>query len=538
MAKDFEKDKFSYWKYLNKRLSRVWPGLVLISALSLLIGYYCMLPLHFKSNCESVIATGLFGNNFVQWITCGDYWNSTNEFKPLMHTWYIGILMQFYIVFPLIFIVIKRFTILWVRNTVYTLIVLSLYSLLIYVSPIMDESQNFYLLPSRFFELGAGGILAIITKRPEVNLTGIRHFCFFAILVFALLLMFCPAIDVMKLRLIIVVAISVVLVWCSNYFSITGTLYKILLPISFMGVASYSLYLSHQVCFAFYRYIVNNVFSTSTYIWVLCATIAVGIILYFIFEKPISAYLQKKNRRMYILNCVCLISFIVLLIPSFYWYKQNGLVRDIPELDLYVGEDSLMPESYNNAPHSFNKDFEDNGKKNILVIGDSFGRDWINVLCQAGVDKVMNISYTVLVDENTKGRLLKADYVFVATFRPFFSSFNYDSIYPQLFNRKFYRVGLKSFGDVFMGNIYNNRHSEDYFDATVEEGKSSKDINAYEKAIFRDNFIDMITPISGEDGKIKLFTDDKKLITIDCVHLTKAGAKLYAEKLNVWQYLK
>lgn len=538
LVKNFSEDRFSYWKYLNKRVSRLWPGLVLISAVSLILGWLLMMPLHFKLDCESVIGTLTYTNNFVQYITGGDYWTSANEFKPLMHTWYIGILMQFYVIIPVIFIITKRYTHQWLRNSVYLLAALTLLSLFLYVSQLMTESQDFYMLPSRFFELGAGGLLAIVCVSQEENVRSMtRPLCFSMLLVFASFLMFGSGIGDMKLRLVVTVALSIAMVGYSNYFSISPTLRRILSPISFLGVASYSLYLSHQVFFAFYRYAVNSVFTLTTYLWILAATIAVGILLYYLFEKPISSYISKKRNNLYIVNIICVAAAIPLSVVSFYYYRQNGLVRDIPELSLYVGENRQTPEEYNHAPHGLNKDFEKNGRKNIFIIGDSFGRDWANILCEAGVDSVMNISYTMYADENTAKRLSEADYVFVATFLPFFSSYNYDEIYPELFNREFYRVGLKTFGDHFIGNIYNRRNSDSYYDTTVYEKDFSKDINTYEQRLFGSHFIDMMEPIKEKDGSIRLFTDDRMLISEDGIHLTKAGAQLYAEKLDVWKYL-
>lgn len=71
LTKNFSQGEFSYLSFFNKRLSRLWPGLILISAISLGLGYYFMLPLHYKLNCESVIGTITFTNNFVQYITSG-----------------------------------------------------------------------------------------------------------------------------------------------------------------------------------------------------------------------------------------------------------------------------------------------------------------------------------------------------------------------------------------------------------------------------------------------------------------------------------
>lgn len=537
IMKNFGQDKFSYWSYLNKRISRLWPGLILISAIALGLGWVFMMPMHYKLDCEAVVGTNFFVNNVVQCLTAGNYWDSANEYKPLMHTWYIGILVQFYLIFPLIFIIAKKFSRQWKAASFYIMVVLSLLSILLYVSPWMTDTQDFYLLPGRFFELGVGSMLALLLMQEDDNQTNGYFLSFVVLLCFALAVVFGWEINVIKLRLITVVFAAVLLVGFSNHFSISPALQKVLYPLSFLGVASYSLYLSHQVLFAFYRYVVNSVFMTSTYVWMLLASIVIGINIYFLFEKPISKYISRKSTNIYKVNAVCLVLAIGLSAVGAYYYRQGGLVRDVPELGLYVGRNNQTPDQYNEFPYSLNKDFPSNGKKNIFVIGDSFGRDWVNILRESGVDSVMNISYTMYVDKDTKERLKKADYVFVATNRHFLSSYNYDEIYPELFNRKFYRVGLKNFSKAFIGNIYKNRNKADYYNSEGDVDESSQDINDKERKVFRDRFIDMIAPVTGPDGKIKLF-NDKMLITQDGMHLTKAGAQLYAKRMNVWKYLK
>lgn len=259
--------------------------------------------------------------------------------------------------------------------------------------------------------------------------------------------------------------------------------------------------------------------------------------MYFCFEKPLALYLNTI-RRIYVVNSVCFIFAIVLTGTSIYCYKNSGIVKDFPELNLYYGKENMTPEMYNGSPFMYKNDFPDNGKKNIFVLGDSFGRDWVNILKASGVDSVMNISYAMYVDGDTRRRLQQADYVFVATNLPFFSSYNYDEIYDELFNRQFWRVGLKSFGSIFIGNIYSRRFSSDYHNITVTENSYSADINGYERKIFRYNFIDLMNPIKDGNGQIRIFTEDGKLITQDGIHLTEAGARMYADKIDVWQYLK
>ena len=49
--------------------------------------------------------------------------------------------------------------------------------------------------------------------------------------------------------------------------------------------------------------------------------------------------------------------------------------------------------------------------------------------------------------------------------------------------------------------------------------------------------IDIIGANSTEDGRMYLFTDEEKLISQDCYHLTQAGAKWFAKRLNLKEIL-
>ena len=101
-------DKFSYLEFLKSRLKRLWPLVALLSVVCLAIGYVGMLPDDYENLGESVVASNLFSENILLSITTKDYWNVSNDFNPLMHLWYVGVIFEFYLLFPLIIMLIKR----------------------------------------------------------------------------------------------------------------------------------------------------------------------------------------------------------------------------------------------------------------------------------------------------------------------------------------------------------------------------------------------------------------------------------------------
>jgi hypothetical protein len=173
--------------------------------------------------------------------------------------------------------------------------------------------------------------------------------------------------------------------------------------------------------------------------------------------------------------------------------------------------------------------------QNILVVGDSFARDWINVLREAGLDSFMNISYHQGTDDELSSRIDKADWIFVA------NNANFDVYYPymkQMMEKKFYRVGTKSF-TMRNGIVYNNRrYSADYFHQSFTLGRKKQELNEKEKMLFGECYIDMMEPIMLPDGTYPYFTPSKKLYSHDGIHLTKAGAQEYAKRLDIIKLIK
>ena len=103
MVRDIENGSFKYFQFLAKRLQRLLPLILLVTVFSLVIGYAVgMFPEDYKRLCESVIASNFMSQNILSAVTDKDYWSAINDYKPLMHLWYVGILFEFYLIMPVL----------------------------------------------------------------------------------------------------------------------------------------------------------------------------------------------------------------------------------------------------------------------------------------------------------------------------------------------------------------------------------------------------------------------------------------------------
>lgn len=173
LCKSIESGTFNYFSFLKKRLSRLMPLVIIATAICIGIGYIGMMPNDYENLCESIVATNVCANNILAAITTKNYWAIVNAFKPLMHTWYIGILVQFYFIFPLIMMFVswcgKSFhaNIKYLFRVILLIIIGS--SVVGYLLPSISYATKFYQLPFRLFELCSGGFVGlIVTKDIEI----------------------------------------------------------------------------------------------------------------------------------------------------------------------------------------------------------------------------------------------------------------------------------------------------------------------------------------------------------------------------------
>ncbi len=127
---------------------------------SLPFAWIFLIPTQLVDFSKSLVASLLFGSNFYWYETLREYGTESALLKPFLHTWSLAVEEQYYIIFPLILIGIYR----WSKNHMMVIltVIFSLSLLFAEWGTVGHSSFAFYMLPSRFWELIAGSLLANI----------------------------------------------------------------------------------------------------------------------------------------------------------------------------------------------------------------------------------------------------------------------------------------------------------------------------------------------------------------------------------------
>lgn len=535
VTKQFEGKKYLY--FIGSRILRLLPVLLVAGLMAMVAGWFTMLPDDYENLSESVVATNLFGNNILAAITTGDYWNVANEYKPLMHTWYVGLLMQFYLVYPLLFYLAKLDKKAPHKTLLVIISSLAFLSLLVYFAS-NNEAHRFYYLPARFFEFAAGGIVALAYDQSQDK----PFHPAFSYVCYALLLVLLIAGDKLmpdSIRLVLVVALTVVLLMSAEALDNDFTSNKVLAKV---GVASYSIYIWHQVLIAFYRYIFGNHFTFWSY---LLLFVAVGFVSWgshrLIEQGVVRAVKSAKGRRGVYIATISL--FLLLTGFAGYIYTKAGVVRDVPELGISVQDrHRRLNAEYCDQGYQYDRPFTSSDKPQWLVFGNSFGRDFVNMVLESDIADQVELSFTEdFFKDGIDERLASADLVFIAWRgygKRLVTEIEVKCWEAGIPPERVVVIGDKSFGEN-NGHIYAQRHRPDYYEQYVEPlgGERFLSRNRHFHELYGDRFLDLTSMVLNEDGKVRVFTPDHHFISADGKHLTAAGAKFFAGMIDWDKYL-
>jgi len=274
---------FSLATFYKRRVVRIFPALFVTLALVLLAGCLLMLPSEVAPLGESAAAAGGFVSNIYFWKTA-DYFAGSADLKPLLHTWSLGVEEQFYIFYPLMIMFVLRFLKRWLALAI-GLVTLGSFAVSL-VLVVIGPNAAFYLLPSRAWELGIGGLVAV-GAFPVLRGAWLRALApLLGAVLIAAGLAFIRADSPFPAPWALLPCLGAALIIAYGEGSFVGRALSIQ-PLRWIGAISYSLYLLHWPIIAFYRLQTGISLTPVESSCLVAASIAAAALSYYLVEQPV-----------------------------------------------------------------------------------------------------------------------------------------------------------------------------------------------------------------------------------------------------------
>lgn len=250
---DIQSGNFSLARFYERRARRILPALFFVVLVTIPFAWV-LLPLdQLISFSKSVGAVAMFISN-IFFRRDGGYFETVAELKPLLHTWSLAVEEQFYIVFPLFILAFWRFG---KRCVFWAVVLTAIISLTIaQIGSSSKPVPNFFLIPSRAWELAIGALAALFLFDKGCIQVGRKarqliSCCGIAFVLIAIFL-FGKSTPYPSVYALLPTVGTVLIILFADKETYVGKLLSTSVFV-WIGLISYSAYLWHQPVFAFAR---------------------------------------------------------------------------------------------------------------------------------------------------------------------------------------------------------------------------------------------------------------------------------------------
>ena len=151
-----EQENLSILKFYVARANRIIPALALLCLVLLVFGWFYLTPLEYKALGKHAASSITFLSNFTYWREAG-YFDAASHEKWLLHTWSLSVEWQFYIIYPLILVTMRKFLSIKIMKSM-LLLGTVLGFIFCVIASYKWPNPSYYLLSTRAWEMMIGGV--------------------------------------------------------------------------------------------------------------------------------------------------------------------------------------------------------------------------------------------------------------------------------------------------------------------------------------------------------------------------------------------
>jgi len=156
---ELQTEQFSFINFYARRIKRIFPALIFVSALFFIYGFFVLFPNEFKMLGKHLSGAAIFLSNLTLYRE-GGYFDFSSDHKPFLHLWSLAVEEQFYLVWPFFLWGAWKF----IRSKKMFLICISVVTILSYTLNFVLAQKNpslaFYFPGCRLWEMSAGALIA------------------------------------------------------------------------------------------------------------------------------------------------------------------------------------------------------------------------------------------------------------------------------------------------------------------------------------------------------------------------------------------
>jgi peptidoglycan/LPS O-acetylase OafA/YrhL len=409
--------RFSVAAFYERRIRRIFPALFGMLLLFSAAASFYLLPTEFVGYSKSLLAATTSSSNFYFWKHSGYFDSPTSN--PLLHTWSLAVEEQFYILFPIFLVIVRRFFPQRLKLAVVMLFLGSLAASAVLVH--YDATTAFYMPYTRAWELLLGTIVSL-KLFPRLHSTVMRNIatvCGMGLILYSVL-SFTKWTPFPGFAALAPCVGSALIIGAGEYGpSLVGRLLS-WRPVVFIGLISYSLYLwhwpviiLHSMGLSFnvqdvlpHRYAVLFPWVRLDFLTELLASFVLAILSWRFIERPFrSRPLRISRRPLFALSAATIVllislSAMVIFSDGFPGRFSSHSVRVASYLG-NQGERALGPTGGCFHTDTNNSSVSESdpclrpveGKRNYLLIGDSLaGALWSGLSSSLPGDHVLMAS--------------------------------------------------------------------------------------------------------------------------------------------------
>lgn len=288
-----EAERFKLIDFYLARFARIVPALAVLCAAGLVFGWFYLDPHGYKILAEHAGASITFISNFFYWREAG-YFDTSSQTKWFLHTWSLSTEWQFYLLYPvLLMLAVRCFgrrrvlfqALLWSMGAVS-------FGLALLAARHYPEA-NFFLLPTRVWEMVAGGLVLLhadSVKLSERQARGLQALGVAAIVFSGFY--FSSADDWPGWRTLLPVLGTAAVIYADRH-----TWFTRFTPLQRIGLWSYSIYLWHWPLVVLTHYLDLPTHSAIVIVGGLAVSVVVGFVSYELIERRAAGLREKFGMR-------------------------------------------------------------------------------------------------------------------------------------------------------------------------------------------------------------------------------------------------